>query len=385
MDKKTVVVIMLVCAFLFSGGGLFVVAGTGAVISIAGMFGAAVGDDSDSGGGGMPDGTVCDPGGASLQTDVPGVGPYRVTDEQMGNAAVIVHVGEEQKVPDDGLVIAVMTSLQESQLRNIDYGDRDSIGLFQQRPSAGWGSHAEIMDPGYSSLAFYGGPAHPSPPNPRGLLGVPGWQQMEKGAAAQAVQVSAFPDAYTKWEGVAGQIVGRAKDIQCEDVGLSGDVGTVIRAAKEQLGVDYCWAGGDASGPTHTPDCPSGVAEGFDCSGLTLYAYAKVGITLGHYTGDQWEAGTRVSDYADLRPGDLMFWSSDGTVGGIHHVSMYLGNDEMIHAPRTYKTVEIVKNVSKNSYWMSQWIGASRLLKDDGGGSTRAAALTGPRLAASAR
>ncbi|WP_055494479.1 C40 family peptidase [Streptomyces sp. TP-A0356] len=374
MDKKTVIGILLVCAFLFSGGGLFFVAGTGSVVGLAGMLGAAVGGGGDSGGGGVPGGTVCDPGGQTLHADVPGVGPYRVTDEQMGNAAVIVHVGEKEKVPDDGLVIAIMTSLQESQLRNIDYGDRDSIGLFQQRPSAGWGTHAQIMDPNYSAMAFYGGPTHPSPPNPRGLLGVSGWQQMEKGAAAQAVQVSAFPDAYTKWEGVAGQIVGRAKDIKCQDVGLSGDVGKVIQAAKDQLGVDYCWGGGDANGPTYTSDCPGGVSKGFDCSGLTLYAYAKVGISLGHWTGDQWNSGSRVRDYSDLKPGDLMFWSSDGTESGIHHVSMYLGNDQMIHAPHTGAKVEIVQNVSKNSYWMKQWIGGSRLLKDSGG-SAKAAAV----------
>ncbi|GGN67276.1 lipoprotein [Streptomyces albiflavescens] len=338
------------------------------------------GGEHEDGGGGAPSGTVCDPGGETLEANVPGEGQFTVTSEMMGNAAIIVHVGEKTKVPDDGLVIAIMTSLQESKLRNIDYGDRDSIGLFQQRPAAGWGSHDEIMDPNYSSMAFYGGPNHPSPPNPRGLLGVPNWQQLDKGAAAQKVQVSAFPTLYKRWEGIAGQIVGRAKDIKCEDVGLSGDVGKVIQAAKEQLGVPYCWAGGDANGPTHTSYCPSGVSKGFDCSGLTLYAYAKVGITLGHYTGDQFEAGTRVSDYKDLKPGDLMFWSTDRSPGRIHHVSMYIGNDEMIHAPRTGKNVEIVKNVSKNSYWMDQWAGASRLLKDSGGdkGTAKAAGPINP-------
>ncbi|WP_189956046.1 C40 family peptidase [Streptomyces alanosinicus] len=340
----------------------------GAVVGAANILTSITGSDDDGGGGGggAPGGTVCDPGGGKLTGEVPGQGTYTVTDEQMGNAAIIVHVGEKTKVPDDGLVIAIMTALQESSLRNIHYGDRDSLGLFQQRPSAGWGSPAEIMDPNYSSMAFYGGPNHPSPPNPRGLLGVNNWQQMDKGAAAQAVQGSAFPDAYKKWEGLAGQIVGRAKNIQCKDIGLSGDVGKVIAAAKAQLGVDYCWGGGDADGPTYTSDCPSGVSKGFDCSGLTLYAYAKVGITLGHYTDDQWIAGSRVASYSALKPGDLMFWSSDGTRGGIHHVSMYLGNDEMIHAPHTGAKVEIVQHVSTNKYWMDQWIGGTRLLKDSG-------------------
>ncbi|MFD7712214.1 C40 family peptidase [Streptomyces sp. NPDC059786] len=365
MDKKVLIAILAGCSFLFSGCGVMFMTGA-AVIGGTSIGNSALGADGGDGDGGVPGGTVCDPGGEKLQTSVPGVGQYTVTEEQMGNAAIIVHVGEKTKVPDDGLVIAIMTALQESQLRNIDYGDRDSVGLFQQRPSAGWGSVEEIMDPNYSAMAFYGGPNHPSPPNPRGLLGVPNWQQMDKGSAAQAVQVSAFPDAYAKWEGVAGQIVGRAKNIKCTDVGLSGDVGKVIQAAKSQLGVDYCWAGGNAQGPTYTSDCPSGVSKGFDCSGLTLYAYAQVGITLGHYTGDQWNAGSRVGTYSALKPGDLMFWSTDGSVGGIHHVSMYLGNDQMIHAPRTGKTVEIVDHVSANSYWMDQWIGGTRLLKDSG-------------------
>lgn len=321
------------------------------------------GEDGD-GDNGPPGNTVCDPGGPTISAHVAGQGTVTMTDEQMGNAAIIVHVGEKTQVSDNGLVIAIMTALQESGLRNIDYGDRDSIGLFQQRPGAGWGTHDEIMDPNYSSVAFYGGPNHPSPPHPRGLLGVSHWEQMDKGAAAQAVQVSAFPDAYKKWEGLAGQIVGRAKNIKCSDVGLSGDAGKVIAAAKAQLGVDYCWGGGDANGPTYTGDCPSGVSKGFDCSGLTLYAYAKVGITLGHFTGDQWNAGTRVTSYSSLKPGDLMFWSTNGRESGIHHVSIYLGNDRMIHAPHTGAKVEIVEHVSSNSYWKSQWIGGSRLLKD---------------------
>jgi hypothetical protein len=164
-------------------------------------------------------------------------------------------------------------------------------------------------------------------------------------------------------------IVGRAKDIKCDDVGASGDAGKVIAAAKKYLGKDYCWGGGDANGPTHTPDCPSGVKDGFDCSGLTLYAYAQVGITLGHYTGDQWNAGRRVGKFSDLRPGDLIFFSTDHTEAGIHHVGMYLGNDEMIHAPHTGDVVRIVPGMSKNSYWMQQFIGGVRILKDQPEGS----------------
>ncbi len=170
MDKKTVITIVLVCAFLFSGGGLFL-AGTGAIAVVAGVFnGGMGGSGGGEGSGGAPPGTVCDPGGATLKERVPGYGWHTVNAEQMANAAVIVQVGEQTKVPEAGLIIAIMTALQESKLDNLRGGDRDSVGLFQQRPSAGWGSIDEIMDPNYSAKAFFGGPNHPSPPNPPGLL-----------------------------------------------------------------------------------------------------------------------------------------------------------------------------------------------------------------------
>src|SRR5690606_18934511 len=93
--------------------------------------------------------------------------------------------------------IAVMTALQESSLINVDGGDRDSAGLFQQRPSMGWGTLAQVTDPIYSSKSFYA--VNPEGAN-RGLIQVPGWETLSPGAAAQAVQGSAFPAEYDKWE-----------------------------------------------------------------------------------------------------------------------------------------------------------------------------------------
>lgn len=119
------------------------------------------------------------------------------TEEQRENAKTIVAVGLRLKVPERGLVVALATALQESTLRNLDYGDRDSLGLFQQRPVSGWGTAAQIMDPMLSSEAFYGQAKHT--PNP-GLLDIQGWQLMTVAGAAQAVQRSAFPDAYARWE-----------------------------------------------------------------------------------------------------------------------------------------------------------------------------------------
>jgi hypothetical protein len=97
-------------------------------------------------------------------------------------------------------VIALAAAMQESGLRNLDYGDRDSLGLFQQRPSTGWGTPAQVTDPVYASKLFFGGPSNPNKGKTRGLLDIKGWQSMTVTQAAQAVQISAYPDAYAKWE-----------------------------------------------------------------------------------------------------------------------------------------------------------------------------------------
>ncbi|PCN46620.1 peptidoglycan-binding protein LysM [Curtobacterium sp. 'Ferrero'] len=115
--------------------------------------------------------------------------------EQWRNAATIVSVGRSLGVPQRGLVVALAAAMQESSLRNLDHGDRDSVGLFQQRPSQGWGSAASLQDPATAAKRFYlGNPGHT-----RGLLDVPGWSSMRVTDAAQAVQVSAYPEAYEHW------------------------------------------------------------------------------------------------------------------------------------------------------------------------------------------
>lgn len=134
---------------------------------------------------------TCVPSGTGGPGAAAGYGP-----EQMSNAATIVAVGKQLGVPEYGWVIAVATAIQESGLRNLTYGDRDSLGLFQQRPSQGWGSPAQILDPAYAATRFY-----------QHLLAVPNWQQMALTDAAQAVQYSGFPDAYARHEHDARQIV----------------------------------------------------------------------------------------------------------------------------------------------------------------------------------
>ncbi|MFX0591304.1 M23 family metallopeptidase [Melissospora conviva] len=126
---------------------------------------------------------------------VPGYG-----DNQLRNAAIIIRTGAELEVAPRGWVIAVATAMQESTLVNLGHlgqiNDHDSIGLFQQRPSQGWGTPAQLQDPVYSSTKFY-----------RKLLTIPGWETLPLTEAAQAVQISAYPDAYAKHETTAELIV----------------------------------------------------------------------------------------------------------------------------------------------------------------------------------
>lgn len=132
---------------------------------------------------------------------VAGVGVVTVlTDEMATNARTIIRVGRSLGVNDQGLVVALAAAMQESALRNIDYGHLDSLGLFQQRPSIGWGTREQLLDPEYASRVFFGGPTSPKAGVARGLLDVAGWQGMSVTRAAQAVQVSAHPDAYAQWE-----------------------------------------------------------------------------------------------------------------------------------------------------------------------------------------
>jgi hypothetical protein len=119
--------------------------------------------------------------------------------EQIANATAIVTTGMQKNVPARGFVIAVATAMQESHLFNLPGGDRDSVGLFQRRPSQGWGTPAQLQNPTFAAGAFYD---H--------LLTVDGWQQMPLTEAAQKVQRSAYPDAYAKWEDDATALVAAA-------------------------------------------------------------------------------------------------------------------------------------------------------------------------------
>ena len=121
-------------------------------------------------------------------------------DEQKANAKAIVEATKRNGMDERAAVVAVATAMQESTLNNFghlgDRNDHDSQGLFQQRPSSGWGSVEQITDPEYATSAFL-----------KALKQVDGWEEMPLTRAAQTVQVSAFPDHYAKWEKAAAELV----------------------------------------------------------------------------------------------------------------------------------------------------------------------------------
>ncbi|MFF3556167.1 C40 family peptidase [Streptomyces tsukubensis] len=279
-------------------------------------------------------------------------------DEQIPHAKTIVATGISMKVPERGQVVALATALQESRLRNLNYGDLDSLGLFQQRPSQGWGTPEQVRDPVYASTKFY-----------EGLLKVAGWESMTITQAAQAVQLSGFPDAYAQWEPLSRALQkaivailpegGSAPDgdspasgcVPGKDGAEFGPItpGTVpkgyeipkdadpraqkaIRWAMGQLGTPYQW-GGTCKAP-RGPD-PMGRC---DCSSLTQQAYAAAGVTLTRTTYTQVKEGKAVSAKT-LKPGDLIF--SRGTAAVPEHVSLYMGSGLLINAPRTGTVVRI--------------------------------------------
>jgi len=161
--------------------GMVALVGTSALMSSAGRGGA------------------CGP--TSVGVPIEAAGDPAVTDEQRVNAAIVVATGRELAVPERGLWVALATALQESGLRNLAYGDRDSVGLFQQRPSQGWGNPAQVRDPRYAATQFY-----------QRLMAVPNWTEMPLWQAAQTVQRSAFPLAYTRWEQPAADILAAVED-----------------------------------------------------------------------------------------------------------------------------------------------------------------------------
>jgi hypothetical protein len=163
---------------------------------------------------------------------------------QMANAATITAVGIRRKMPEAAVVIALATALQESKLENIEHGDRDSLGLFQQRPSQGWGTEEQVRDPRYAAGKFYAA-----------LKKVKGYREMRVTDAAQRVQRSAYPEAYQKWADesavLAKALMGRATGaVECTVSGEPALRGAAAAAAlMEGLRLDWGKGLGQAGEP----------------------------------------------------------------------------------------------------------------------------------------
>ncbi|MFF4453816.1 C40 family peptidase [Streptomyces goshikiensis] len=307
--------------------------------------------------------------------------------DQVPNAKTIQATGVAMNVPVRGQVVALATALQESGLRNLSYGDRDSLGLFQQRPSQGWGTANQILDPVHSSTRFY-----------EGLKKVSGWESLSVTQAAQAVQRSGFPEAYAKWEPLATALqkaiepllpkVGGASPNPspsgpadtggpppstggCAADGDGTDFGTIppgalpadykipanappqvqtaIRWALGQLGTPYQWGG--TCTDSHGED-PMGRC---DCSSLMQGAYKAAGVTLTRTTYTQVKEG-KVASVDALQPGDLLF--TEGTAAVPEHVGMAIGQGLIVHAPHTGDVVRITTLAS----WKPRILAARRVV-----------------------
>lgn len=239
--------------------------------------------------------------------------------EQRQTVATIISIGKERKLSPRAWQIAIQAGMTESGLRNVNYGDRDSLGIFQMRPSMGWGSVTEVTDPEYAVNKFY-----------TVLKGVPDWDKRRPGESAQAVERSAFPDRYHQWEAMAVHLVqnlGKVSDAAgCgEGAGKylppSQKAAKAIEFAMGERGKPYVWG---ATGP-----------DSYDCSGLMLRAFESAGITVPRVSRDQYKAGAMLP-VERAKPGDMLFWAYDeSNPATIHHVAMYLGGGEIVEAQQS--------------------------------------------------
>ena len=167
---------------------------------------------------------------AGANSDPEELAAYPMAVEQADNAATIAGVGRRLGMPDHAVSVALATALQESGLRNLDGGDRDSRGLFQQRPSQGWGRPEQLTDPVYAATAFY-----------RRLREQRDWRRLEVTDAAQLVQRSAYPQAYARWEpqarATAAALTGEPQaDLSCHDLEPGPPASNLVTLAERELG-----------------------------------------------------------------------------------------------------------------------------------------------------
>ena len=200
-----------------------------------------------------------------------------LTQEQAENAGLIVAISIQRGLPARAASIALATAYQESDIVNVDYGDRDSVGLFQQRPSQGWGTVEQISTPVYSINAFYDA-----------LVKIDGYETMEITVAAQAVQRSAYPDAYADHEAdaraLASALTGNSpRAFSCETSGADDE-------ASDRLNGDGLVERAD----TVRVDLESVFGE------LPLGGFQPGGVSTGHMSGSAHYEGRAIDVF--VRP-----------------------------------------------------------------------------------
>ncbi|MFF0494329.1 C40 family peptidase [Nocardia sp. NPDC004068] len=308
----------------------------------------------------LDDDFSCTPGGPTLGQglpDVNGVSMAGLNTSQLQIAKLAVQVGEQRHITENAIKAALLAAAQESRFRN--YGnsavpeslavphdgvgsDYDSVGPWQMRASV-WGKDgiAKLMDPSYQVDWFYdqlqaidGWQSRPADElaadveNPRGdLRGMYGPHQEMADQLYQAFKGSgdrAGPD-------MTGGSCGPGAGTQTPPKDFNA---RVLAAAQRVLGTEYVWGGGDANGPT---------GGGFDCSGLVLYAVAQASngqIKLPHYTQSQQDDPRgQVIPRDAMAPGDIIYFTSPGAHDS-HHVGIYAGNGQILHAPETGDVVK---------------------------------------------
>lgn len=233
--------------------------------------------------------------------DADGGAGYTLQPQQAANAAVIGAVGTTRELPERAVTIAIATAMQESSLRNIDYGDRDSLGLFQQRPSMGWGTEEEIMDPVYAAGQFYD---H--------LVRVPGYLELPLTEAAQEVQRSAFPDEYAKHEPSAALLAAaftgrRPAALSCTPGSVQPQPGDAARIT-EQLRRDFDGTvePGTEGGSLVLPIPGDGAGEhGWRLAHWAVAHAMELGIATVEYDGRRWAAERSAEGWlpVDAAPG----------------------------------------------------------------------------------
>jgi hypothetical protein len=211
---------------------------------------------------------------------------YDIDLDQAANATTIAGVARRMGLPDHAVTIALEAALQESGLHNLDHGDRDSVGLFQQRPSQGWGTREQILDTRYAATMFL-----------RHLARVPNWATRAVDDAAQSVQRSAAPDAYVKWEDVARTLAAALTGERAAGLGCQFPAPRHVGLHAVQVAITGEW-GSDPLG------WPVDSARGWMIASWLVGNAQRLGISSVTFAGHRWRSSSPswVLD-ASTRPG----------------------------------------------------------------------------------